>query len=251
MKNSKRFLAMAMACAMSLSLATAALAADSTPGPVTTTDVTKAGGMDEGAAGTTAIFTATIKPTILAVKIPTTVPFNLDNSQPAWDTTGTDKSPSTMQVTQPKLTISNAGATPIYVYVSEVSVNNSAATLTNKIDDVNKNAKNIMFGLTLTEKPKATADSNNLDNLHWMTTSVADTNGSRYYLDNANGLASGATTHGKIEPVTVDSSSGAATPTEQDFYIMCVARLGWSAEDQFSVMPVFTVSVTEPDKAAS
>lgn len=169
-------------------------------------------GTGEGNSKTT--ITGTIVATQLKVTVPTTVGFDIDPTITAAD-------PSSQVTAQSSnITITNQSIVPIYVKVSDVAV--AAAKTGGKapklVTSWTDSDQNMMFALKTT-KPASFSTA-----ADWLTSGTISSN---YYLDSS---------QGKL----------AATGKDGDSVTMQIfGRIGqgWSAGDQFTITPTFTVGV--------
>lgn len=250
MKKTKKMAALALTMAMASTGMTAAYAEDPTASVSASTEVKSITKADGSMNGTDMTLTGTIKVTSLSVTIPTTVAFNVDMTQvPA--ASATEKAAVNVQVEQPGedvYRIKNNSASAVWVYVTDVTP--SAATagktpvLTDTYADVKDNNYNLLFAI---KDAKAAAPAVNAYSQpdasdmtigatsYWMKSGTPT--GGKYYLNDTNGKL-----------IAKDQATGADEgKNEMGLTIYAFTRKGWTAGDKFTVKPVFTVSVEDPN----
>lgn len=174
---------------------------------------TTVNGTGTGAGKSTTTITGTIVATQLKVTVPTTVGFDIDPT-----ITVTDPS-SQVTAQSSNITITNQSIVPIYVKVSKVDVAAKTGGKTpNLVTSWTDSDQNMMFALK-TAKP---ADFSTATD--WLTSGAISGN---YYLDSSQGKLAATGKTGNSVTMQIFGRIGQ----------------GWSAGDQFTITPTFTVGV--------
>lgn len=211
--------ALALAVTLSMAFAVPAFAAEGT--------------VDSSGGTSSTTITGTIKPTTLTVTVPTTVAFDVDPGA----TVGTTLDQSTGkagQFTSPdNFTIVNNSVVDVYAFVSGVSTVTGVSLVDNPSSVAAKEGENlakIMVGV------KDTAPQNFNTATDWLTGNLSD---AHYYAFNA-------TNKGKL--AAKDASNNSQTDNKATMRVFGqVPSTGWATGDSFTVVPTFTVTVTDPE----
>ena len=163
--------------------------------------------------GSTTTITGTIVATQLKVTVPTTVGFDIAPTITAVD-------PSSQVTAQSSnITITNQSIVPIYVKVSNVAVaTKTGGKVPNLVTAWADSDQNMMFALK-TKKPTNFSTATD-----WLTSGAISSN---YYLDSSQGKLAATGKNGDSVTMQIFGRIGQ----------------GWSAGDQFTITPTFTVGV--------
>ena len=163
--------------------------------------------------GSTTTITGTIVATQLKVTVPTTVGFDIDPTITAVD-------PSSQVTAQSSnITITNQSIVPIYVKVSNVAVaTKTGGKVPNLVTAWADSDQNMMFALK-TKKPTNFSTATD-----WLTSGAISSN---YYLDSSQGKLAATGKNGDSVTMQIFGRIGQ----------------GWSAGEQFTITPTFTVGV--------
>lgn len=214
---------MALAMALTLSAGGTAWADGGYPAATTKPDVTMSvtdskstttvNGKGAGEGNSTTTITGTIVATQLKVTVPTTVGFDIDP-------TITAAKPSSQVTAQSSnITITNQSIVPIYVKVSNVDVAASTGgKAPNLVTSWVDSDQNMMFALKTTEPTNFSTATD------WLTSGAISGN---YYLDSSQGKLAATGKTGNSVTMKIFGQIGQ----------------GWSAGDQFTITPTFTVAV--------
>lgn len=187
--------------------------ADVTMSVTDSNSTTTINGTNTGEGKSTTTITGTIVATQLKVTVPTTVGFDIDP-------TITATNPSSQVTAQSaNITITNQSIVPIYVKVSNVTVASKTGGKTpNLVQTWADSDQNMMFAL------KNTMPANFTTTTDWLTAGAISGN---YYLDSSQGKLAATGKTGNSVTMKIFGRIGQ----------------GWSAGDQFTITPTFTVAV--------